>query len=187
MGKRLFDIVFSLIVLPLLCWLLFLGWILAVADTGTSGFFLQKRVGRYGKLFTIIKLRTVRKSKVGVTSISKTGAFLRNSKIDELPQLINVLIGQMSIVGPRPDLPGYYDTLEGENRKILELRPGLTSEASIKYCDEEQLLNRKEQPLQYNDEVIFPDKVVLNLHYYYNRSFLGDILIIIRTVLCKWI
>lgn len=88
----------------------------------------------------------------------------------------------MSVVGPRPDIPGYYDLLEGENRKILELKPGLTSEASIKYANEEELLSKQENPLKYNDEVIFPDKVKINLDYYYNRSFWLDIKIIIQTI-----
>lgn len=117
--------------------------------------------------------------------VSRIGRFLRNSKLDELPQLWNVLVGEMSLVGPRPDLPGYYDTLEGENRKILELKPGITSEASIKYQNEEKLLAQQQNPLQYNDEVIFPDKVRMNLEYYYNRSFLGDLKVIWSTVFGK--
>lgn len=185
MAKRFFDIVFSITALVLLGWIIVLSWILAALDTKTNGFFLQKRVGQFGKPFTIIKLRTIRRDKAGSTSISKIGAFLRNSKIDELPQFINVLMGDMSIVGPRPDLPGYYDCLEGEDRKVLELRPGLISEASLKYYNEEQLLAVQDNPLKYNDEVIFPDKVSLNLQYYYERSFLGDIRIIFKTLFYK--
>ena len=114
--------------------------------------------------------------------ISSLGWFLRKSKIDELPQLWNVLKGDMSFVGPRPDVAGYYDLLQGEARKILELKPGITSEASIKYANEETLLEQQENPLEYNDIVIFPDKVRLNLNYYYNRSFFGDMVIIVKTV-----
>jgi lipopolysaccharide/colanic/teichoic acid biosynthesis glycosyltransferase len=88
----------------------------------------------------------------------------------------------MSLVGPRPDVAGYYDVLEGESRKVLELKPGITSEASIKYQNEEELLLQQEDPLQYNDTVIFPDKVRMNLEYYYHRSFLGDLGIMVRTV-----
>jgi len=115
-------------------------------------------------------------------SISVFGKFLRKSKIDELPQLFNVLVGDMSFVGPRPDIPGYYDILTGEARKILELKPGLTSEASLKYYDEDSLLAQQEDPLLYNDTILFPDKVYMNLHYYYNRSFLGDLKIILKTI-----
>ena len=99
-----------------------------------------------------------------------------------MPQLFNVLKGDMSLVGPRPDVPGYYDLLEGENRKILELKPGLTSLASIKYAKEELLLKQQESPLLYNNTVLFPDKVRLNLAYYKNRSFSGDLLLILKTV-----
>ncbi|HSD14819.1 MAG TPA: sugar transferase [Flavobacterium sp.] len=185
MLKRLFDIVFSITALILVGWLIVLSWILTSVDTGKNGFFLQKRVGQHGELFTIIKLRTIRKDKDGRSSISKLGAFLRNSKIDELPQFINVLLGHMSVVGPRPDLQGYYDCLEGEERKVLELRPGLTSEASLKYYNEEELLAFQDNPLEYNDKVIFPDKVSLNLQYYYERTFLGDMKIITKTLFYK--
>ena len=114
--------------------------------------------------------------------ISKLGAFLRNSKLDELPQLWNIVIGNMSFVGPRPDIAGYYDVLEGENRKILELKPGLTSLASIKYSKEELLLEQQENPLNYNDTVIFPDKVKMNLQYYYSNSVFIDVKIIWKTI-----
>lgn len=185
MPKRLFDMVFSLTALLLLSWLILLGWFLAIVATRSNGFFFQKRVGRHGKLFTIIKLRTIKKNNLGETSISKTGAFLRNSKIDELPQFINVLLGDMSVVGPRPDIEGYYDCLTGEARKILELRPGLTSEASLKYYNEEALLSSVENPLHYNDTVLFPDKVRMNLDYYYKKTFLGDLIIIFKTIFYK--
>ena len=98
--------------------------------------------------------------------------------MDELPQLFNILLGQMSFVGPRPDVPGYYDKLQGEARKLLELKPGLCSRAALKYFNEEALLAKKQDPLKYNDEVIFPDKVRMNLEYYYNRSFLEDLRIL---------
>jgi lipopolysaccharide/colanic/teichoic acid biosynthesis glycosyltransferase len=102
-----------------------------------------------------------------------------------LPQLINILLGQMSFVGPRPDIEGYYDNLKGENRKILELKPGLTSLASIKYSNEEEILAKQNDPLKYNDEIIFPDKVKMNLDYFYNRSFYVDLIIIFKTIFRK--
>ena len=107
---------------------------------------------------------------------------MRHSKLDELPQLWNIIIGNMSFVGPRPDIAGYYDLLQGENRKILELKPGLTSLASIKYAHEEYILAQQENPLGYNDTVIFPDKVKMNLEYYYSNSIYGDLKIIWKTV-----
>lgn len=117
-----------------------------------------------------------------VHEVTPLGAFFRRYKIDEFPQFLNVLFGQMSMVGPRPDVPGYYDKLEGENRDVLKLRPGLTSEASIKYAHEEALLKTVSDPLKYNDEVLFPDKVSMNLNYYFNNSLSGDIKIILKTI-----
>lgn len=185
MLKRLFDIVFSFTALLLFSWIILISWGFAALDTKSNGLFFQKRVGQFGKLFTIVKLRTIRKDSENVATISRVGAFLRNSKLDELPQFVNVLLGDMSVVGPRPDLEGYYDCLEGEERKVLELKPGLTSEASLKYFNEEQLLALQENPLEYNDRILFPDKVSLNLHYYYNHTFLGDLKIIIKTLFHK--
>ena len=145
----------------------------------TSGLYSQTRIGQFGKPFTLFKLRTMHPK---TQSISKLGAFLRKSKLDELPQLWNILKGDMSFVGPRPDIPGYYDQLQGEARKILELKPGLTCEASIKYANEEVLLALQNDALHYNDTVIFPDKVRMNLHYYHNQSFFGDLKILWKTV-----
>ena len=110
------------------------------------------------------------------------GKWLRRTKLDEIVELVNVLKGDMSLVGPRPDVEGYADKLEGENRKILELRPGITGPASLKYINEEEILAQVSNPQQYNDEIIFPDKVRINLDYYYNRTFWGDIRIIIETI-----
>lgn len=177
--KRLFDLFFSFLFLVVVSPILFVGYIVASWDTRANGIFTQQRVGQYAKLFTIYKFRTIHPK---TRKISKTGKFLRRSKIDELPQLVNVLKGEMSFVGPRPDLPGYYDTLTGEDRKVLELKPGITSEASIKYAAEEVLLAAKENPLKYNDEVLFPDKVKMNLDYYHRRSFWLDLQIMLRTV-----
>jgi lipopolysaccharide/colanic/teichoic acid biosynthesis glycosyltransferase len=183
MGKRVFDIIFSLFILLLFFWLVLISWLVAAIDTHSSGIFIQERIGQYGSTFKIYKLRTIRfLLPSGEHHISRTGQLLRNYKLDELPQFLNVLKGEMSIVGPRPDLPGYYDLLEGENRKILELKPGLTSPAALKYSTEEQLLEKQELPLIYNNNAIFPDKVRLNLDYYYHRSFWGDVVLVLKTV-----
>ncbi|MCF6129905.1 sugar transferase [Flavobacterium sp. AS60] len=180
MLKRIFDIFFSFIALLFLSWLLILLWILCSINTNANGIFAQERIGQYGKIFTIYKLRTV---KVFDDSISGFGAFLRKYKIDELPQLWNVFIGNMSFVGPRPDIAGYYDTLKGDERKILNLKPGITSLASLKYVDEEYILQQQANPKKYNDEVIFRDKVKMNLDYYNNGNYLvEDVKIIIKTI-----
>jgi lipopolysaccharide/colanic/teichoic acid biosynthesis glycosyltransferase len=180
--KRLFDILFSVFVLFLFFWLILFAWFFAIIDTRSNGIFTQDRIGQFGKGFKIYKLRTIQiASNMGTLQISKIGRFLRNYKLDELPQLINVLKGDMSIVGPRPDIVGYYDLLEGENRKILELKPGLTSLASLKYYNEDELLEKQPSPLEYNDKILFPDKVQLNLSYYYHQSFYGDLKIIVNT------
>jgi lipopolysaccharide/colanic/teichoic acid biosynthesis glycosyltransferase len=182
MIKRFFDIIFSLFALLLFFWVVSISWLLAAIDTRTNGIFVQQRIGQFGKPFNIYKLRTIQvSSSSGNRRISNIGSFLRNYKLDEFPQFFNVLKGEMSVVGPRPDLPGYYDLLEGENRKILELKPGLTSLASLKYSEEESLLRKQVSPDRYNNSIVFPDKVQLNLDYYYNRSFWGDIGIILKT------
>lgn len=180
MSKRLFDLFFALIGLIISGFLLLILYILASIDTKQNGIFSQKRIGQFGMPFTIYKIRTFGRS--SEKPISKFGAFLRNSKLDELPQLWNIIIGNMSFVGPRPDIAGYYDSLQGENRKILELKPGLTSLASIKYANEEYLLEKQENPLEYNDTIIFPDKVKMNLDYYCSNSIYGDLKIIWKTI-----
>jgi lipopolysaccharide/colanic/teichoic acid biosynthesis glycosyltransferase len=183
MAKRVFDIIFSLFILLLFFLVILISWLMAVIDTHTNGIFIQERIGQFGKKFKIYKLRTMQVAPPSEEKrISRIGHILRNYKLDELPQLFNVLKGEMSLVGPRPDLPGYYDLLEGENRKILELKPGLTSLAALEYSNEKQLLEKQESPIIYNKKNIFPDKVRLNLDYYYHRSFWGDIAIILKTV-----
>ena len=183
MIKRFFDIIFSLFTLLFFFWVVCIAWLLAAIDTHTNGIFIQERIGQFGNPFKIYKLRTIQVSpSSGNPRISKIGKFLRSYKLDELPQFLNVLKGEMSIVGPRPDLQGYYDLLQGENRKILELKPGLTSPAALKYSAEEQLLEKQDLPLLYNNNSIFPDKVQLNLDYYYHRSFCRDMVIIFKTV-----
>ena len=158
---------------------------------GGSFIFKQERVGQYGKIFNIYKIRTMKnntkQSNVFVTTanddrILPFGKWLRRTKLDEIVELVNVLKGEMSLVGPRPDVSGYADELQGSARKILELRPGITGPASLKYINEEKILAKVNNPQQYNDEVIFPDKVKINLDYYHNRTFWGDIVIIFKTI-----
>lgn len=142
--------------------------------------FKQTRIGKNGVPFTIYKLRTIPE---GATVPNAWGAFLRSSKLDELPQLLNVLKGEMTLVGPRPDVPGYADLLQGDDRIILTLKPGITGLASLKYRNEEQLLAQQPHPQHYNDEVIWPDKVRINKWYASNRTFLIDLQIIFYTLI----
>lgn len=178
--KRIFDLLFSIVGLLFFGWMILLVLLIASMDTRSFGIFTQTRIGQNGKKFKIFKIKSMLD---GNKSISKCGYFLRKKKLDELPQLFNIILGHMSFVGPRPDVAGYYNSLQGEERLILKLKPGLTSEASLKYFDEEFLLQQQENPKEYNDTVIFPDKVKLNLDYYYNNSLLGDIKIIYKTLL----
>ena len=188
--KRLFDIILSFIGLVLTGWLIILAWLIASIETKSNGFFLQKRIGRYAKPFTVIKIKTMTNRDVSdstVTTlndkrITKSGYFFRRTKIDELPQLINVLVGDMSFVGPRPDVPGFADLLTGEDRIILSLRPGITGPATLKYRDEESLLASQEYPEKYNREILFPDKVKINKEYLKNYSFLSDLTYIYKTI-----
>ena len=168
-----------------------------------SVLFTQERVGRHGKLFKIHKFRTMTNDRQlshiaypNRDRITPLGAKLRQHKIDELPELWDVFVGNMSFVGPRPDVEGYADRLEGEERVILEMRPGITGPATLKYSDEERQIedyvrkakadgdprSEDEIALWYNDEVIYPDKVRINCDYYRNYSFFKDIKLILKTV-----
>lgn len=188
--KRTFDVVVSFFGLLFLWWLIVVAALLAYIDTGLSGFFKQERVGKNGRLFKVIKIRSMRPVtgvNTSVTTdkdprISKTGRFWRKTKIDELPQLWNVLVGNMSFVGPRPDVPGYADKLEGKDRLLLSIRPGITGPASIKFKNEEEILAAQKNPEKYNREVIWPEKVRINLEYIENYSLLKDIGYILKTV-----
>ncbi|WP_363315517.1 sugar transferase [uncultured Chryseobacterium sp.] len=170
------------IVLPatmLLLPVLLVLFLVASLDTGFPGIFRQERIGRYGKIFIIYKFRTYH----AVTHTkSPVGNWMRKYKLDELPQLFNILKGEMSLVGPRPDIPGYYDSLKGNDRLVLELKPGLTSEAGVKFRDEEKILSQQTNSLQYNDEVLFPEKVKMNIDYYHNLSFKNDLKILLKTL-----
>ena len=188
--KRVFDLVGALTGLILVSWLILICWIIAALDTRASGFFRQARVGKGGKPFHIVKIRTMRVTpglQTTVTTskdarITRLGQLMRRTKLDELPQLWNVLIGQMSFVGPRPDVPGYADCLQGADRQILELRPGITGPASIALRDEQELLAKSDDPVRYNDEVLWPAKVRLNLRYLEEYRFSFDLLLILATL-----
>lgn len=193
MLKWLFDRTVSLIGL-LFLWpvLVVVAILIKIKMPGGPAFFTQKRVGRNGKLFTMHKFRSMTVSHsgssvsvAGEARITPLGSTLRRYKLDELPELWDVLIGNMSFVGPRPDVPGYADQLKGDDRRVLELRPGITGPASLKYRDEEELLAKVENPIEYNDTVIYPDKVRINLYYLDHYSFVKDIQMIICTVLGK--
>lgn len=188
--KYLFDRTMSLFGL-LLLWpvLLLVAVLVRLKMPGEPVIFTQRRVGRNGKLFTMYKFRSMTVghggssvSVAGENRITPFGAKLRKYKLDELPELWNVLVGEMSFVGPRPDVPGYADRLQGEDRLILKLRPGITGPASLKYANEEEILSKVADPVAYNDRVIFPDKVSINLDYYYNHTFFGDIKLIFQTI-----
>lgn len=188
--KRAFDIVASLAGVLLLAPVIVLCWLVATIDTRSNGFFIQKRIGRHGRIFRVCKIKTMYPSDTqrspiasrNLASISRSGRFLRKYKLDELPQLFNVLAGSMSFVGPRPDVPGYADRLQGEDRIILSLRPGITGPASIKYKDEEVILAAVDDPEKYNDRIIWPDKVRINREYFNNYSLLRDLRYIFHTI-----
>jgi lipopolysaccharide/colanic/teichoic acid biosynthesis glycosyltransferase len=175
--NRIITFFLSVLTVILILPLLIITLLVAAASSSSYGLFLQTRIGQFGKLFTIYKLKTMQDGK-----ITPVGKFFRKTKIDELPQLINILKGDMSFVGPRPDVPGYYDQLIGDDRKLLKLKPGLTSLAAIKYRNEEELLKNQTKPLLYNDQIIFPDKVKMNLEYLEKRSFWYDVKIILLTL-----
>lgn len=192
-AKYLFDRIMAFVGLIVLSPVLFVVWMLIrVKMPDGPAVFTQKRVGKDGKLFTMYKFRSMSAhhsgstvSVAGESRITPLGARLRRYKLDELPELWNVLIGDMSFVGPRPDVPGYADKLEGDDRRVLQLRPGITGPASLKYRDEEVLLASQANPQEFNDKVIYPDKVRINLYYLDHYSFLADIKMIFATVLGK--
>lgn len=197
LNKRLIDLTLAIIGISLTWWLILIAWIVASLDTRANGMFAQKRVGKDGKLFYVLKIRTMRPKPADSLSevewstvttandgrITPLGRLWRKLKIDELPQLINVLLGQMSFVGPRPDVPGFADCLQGDDRAILSLRPGITGPATLKYRNEEEILAGVEDPAAFNREVIFPDKVRLNKEYLDNWSISNDLYYIAQTVL----
>lgn len=187
--KRVFDITASFLGLILLLPVFFVLVVLIRLKMPGPVFFRQKRVGRDGKLFTLVKFRTMTLthsgssvSVKGESRITPLGAVLRKYKLDELPELWNVLTGDMSFVGPRPDVPGYADKLSGKDRDMLKLRPGITGPAALKYANEEELLSGQSDPLSYNNHVLWPDKVKINLEYLKHRSFFFDLKVILFTL-----
>lgn len=187
--KRSFDVVLVLLLLPLFLFPILILVIAASIDTKTYGIFSQLRVGQYGKLFKIYKIRTLREGLHQLGHLEKSatplGKFLRRTKLDELPQLYNVLIGDMSFVGPRPDLQGFADELIGDDRIILKVKPGITGPATLKYKNEERVLERQKDPEDYNRTIIWVDKVKINKNYVENYSFYLDLTFILKSTLNK--
>ena len=189
LAKRGFDVALAAVGLALASPVIVVAWIVASIDTGANGFYAQTRIGRFGRPFKVVKIRTMRPgSDAGSTvttandaRVTPAGRFFRRTKIDELPQLLNVLAGSMSFVGPRPDTPGFADLLEGADRVVLAVRPGITGPATLKYRDEESLLAAQQDPERYNREVIFPDKVRLNRKYVECYRFAEDLRLLALT------
>ncbi|MEN8952617.1 sugar transferase [Planktotalea arctica] len=189
--KRSFDLLGAIVGLAVFWWLIAICWIIASVDTQSNGMFTQKRIGRHGKPFSIYKVKTMRNpisaerssiTVAGTAEITKSGRTMRRLKLDELPQFWNVLCGHMSFVGPRPDVAGYADLLTGEDRIILSVRPGITGPASLQFRNEEELLFRQEDPIAYNQDVIWPKKVAINRVYAETYGFRGDIKYILQTI-----
>jgi len=190
--KRIFDFLVSFIGLIFLSPIYIIISFLILIFMGRPILFKQKRIGRNGHPFKIFKFRTMinnnNNSNITVKNdsrITPIGKILRKWKLDELPTIFNVFLGDMSLVGPRPDVPGYADTLIGEDKKILSVRPGITGPATLKYAREEDLLFENNDFVNYNDNVIYPDKVKINLEYIKNWSFWVDFKIIFFTIFRK--
>lgn len=189
MLKRIFDLGLATIGILVTAPVTIVAVLLASVDTRQSGLFRQERVGRNGATFGVLKIRTMRRSAQTTTvttsndsRITSLGRLLRKWKIDELPQLVNVLRGEMSLVGPRPDVRGFADLLEGNDRRILSVRPGITGPSSLAYRHEQELLAGVSDPVAYNRDVLWPAKVRINLDYVDNYSLRTDIRCIVGTV-----
>lgn len=186
--KRGLDVSIACLGIVLTWPVMVVAWVVATVDTRANGLFRQSRVGRHGEPFELLKIRSMRA--VGGTTvttandvrITRSGALLRRFKVDELPQLINVLRGDMSLVGPRPDVPGFADQLSGDDRVILAVRPGITGPAALAYRHEEEMLARADDPERYNREVIWPDKVRINRNYVENWSWATDLASLRETI-----
>jgi len=189
--KRTFDVLLSIIAIVLTWWIMVLAWLIASIETKSNGLFFQKRIGKNGVEFILFKIKTMHNIEDVSTTvttaldkrITKSGAFFRRTKMDELPQLFNVLFGSMSFVGPRPDVKGFADKLEGEDKIILTVQPGITGPASLKYKNEESILAAQNNPEKYNAEVIWPHKVHINKEYIRTWSLKKDIIYIIKTMI----
>lgn len=189
MTKWIFDRVVSFVAIIILLPIYLIIAIILLITNGRPVFFRQERIGQWGEKFIMVKFRTMvgeEENSVSVldsSRITKVGKFLRRTKLDELPELWNILIGDMSFVGPRPDVPGYADQLVGDDRVILKLKPGLTGVASLKYRNEDEILSQQSNPQEYNDTVIWPDKVRLNKIYYQKQTLWLDLKIILFTAI----
>jgi lipopolysaccharide/colanic/teichoic acid biosynthesis glycosyltransferase len=188
--KRALDIFVALLGLIATSWIILVAATVARFDTGESGFFMQRRIGRFGRSFRIVKIRTMRSHALYTTTVTTSrdpritayGRLLRKLKIDELPQLLNVLLGDMSLVGPRPDVEGSLDTLTGPDRILLTVRPGITGPATLRFRNEEAELARQPDPESYNSEVIFPEKVRLNREYVEHYTMTKDLCYLVATL-----
>lgn len=182
--KRVFDVFFACVGLLFVGWFIVLMIFASKIIIGGKGIFKQKRVGLHGKLFTIYKIETIHPKEAvkEEPSISKFGQWIRHYKIDELPQLWNVLEGTMSFVGPRPDILGFTDKLEGEATIILSIKPGITGPATLCFRDEEKILKGQKDPEAYNRDIIWPQKVAINIQYVKEYSFTKDIQYIFKTI-----
>ena len=196
MAKRIFDLLLATLGLLLLWPLFLLVWLVIKIDDGGPVLFHQDRVGKDGIIFKILKFRTMQVTAPGkgpsVTAygdirITRTGLWLRRSKIDEFPQFWNVIRGDMSFVGPRPEVPRYVALYTEGQRKVLAVRPGITDEASIEFRDEEKLLAASNNPERYYIEYCMPRKIALNLDYAKHASLLRDLGVILRTVGTVWV
>ena len=192
MIKRIFDIFFSLVVLAILSPILFVVIIFVLSDSRGGAFFHQKRVGKDGVEFKLHKFRTMKPAAenlgqltVGMrdSRITKVGYYLRKSKLDEMPQLWNILVGEMSVVGPRPEVPKYVTLYNDQQRWVLSVKPGLTDYASIKYVKENEILEKSSNPEQTYIDEIMPKKLALNLEYISDQNFGVDLMIIFKTVI----
>jgi lipopolysaccharide/colanic/teichoic acid biosynthesis glycosyltransferase len=187
--KRTLDVTAAIIGLLATGWIILLAMVLARIDTGEPGLFRQVRIGRGGEPFEILKIRTMRGAATttvtasGDPRITPLGRFFRRYKLDELPQLVNVLKGDMSLVGPRPDVAGFADRLTGEDRIVLMVRPGITGPATLRFRNEEELLADRSDPETYNREVLFPAKVRLNREYVERYSLRSDLRYLWDTVM----
>ena len=189
--KRVFDLFFSFFGLLFFFIPIVILIIIASFSTRNFGLFRQIRIGEHGKLFKILKIRTMnvnipKEDFITLKNderITPFGKFLRLFKLDELPQLFNVLMGDMSLVGPRPDVIGYADKLTGYDRIILSVKPGITGPATLKFKNEEDILSKQNNPKKYNDRVIWPEKIKLNKQYIQHWSLINDIKCIVKTII----
>ncbi len=187
--KRFFDLVLACLLLPILILPILILVVVSTLDIRKYGIFRQTRVGQNAKFFKIYKIRTLREGTHELGHLDKKathfGKFLRKTKLDELPQLFNVIKGDMSFVGPRPDIPGFADKLEGDDRIILKVKPGVTGSATLKYKNEEEILKEQLNPEKYNRTVIWVDKVTMNKNYVQNYRFYLDLKLIIKSIITK--